>query len=273
MLGGLFTASLEFHKEHCYPFTLEGEYASNSALPAIDGVRPVAGFPEDAFSEDATVRIELPGDTGTAVTVSRDELASLISSGKEKLDVVRIQDQPAMPDLARTFMRLRNRSMFQFSPVNGDRIRYIADGRFGYDDDGHEVFPRLDPAVIGLVTMGDEVLLTRKPGRQYYSLVAGYVEPGEPIEAAFAREVLEETGRRVAGSRYVTSAPWAATGSLMLGMRAETTDREAQAPTDGELEETRWASREDILSGSIPLTGRGSLARTLIDWWCGRGEL
>ena len=111
MLGGLFTASLEFHKEHCYPFTLEGEYASNSALPAIDGVRPVAGFPEGAFSEDATVRIELPEDTGTAVTVSRDELASLISSGKEKLDVVRIQDQPAMPDLARTFMRLRNLSL------------------------------------------------------------------------------------------------------------------------------------------------------------------
>ncbi len=273
MLGGIFLANTEPNRGCYYPFTLQGEYATLSGSSTPLGVQPIAGFADPVLGENADIQIELPEGHGFGVLVSHEQLEAMIAGDPESLAIVHIQDQPAVSDLAQTFMRLRNQAMFRFSPVNGDQIRYVADGRFGYDDGGREVFPRLDPAVIGLVTLGDELLLTRKPQRRYFSLVAGYVEPGETIEDAFSREVLEETGRRVTHSGYVMSAPWAATGSLMLGMRAETTDREAHAPTDGELEETRWASREEILSGDIPLTGRGSLARTLIDRWCARGKL
>lgn len=246
-----------------YLFTAKGTFATEGGSGTE---QPIYGWPLAEVDEIPTVTIDVEGGNRAGL-VSPGELEGLIGASPRSLKIARIQDQPTSEPLARTFMRLRNQVTFKYSPVNGEKVRYEADGRFGYDQSGNEVFPRLDPAVIGLVTMGEKLLLTRKPGRDYYSLVAGYVEPGETIEDAFTREVLEETGRRVKNSRYVMSAPWAATGSLMLGMHAETTDSEAVSPTDGELEETRWVTRSEVLSGRVPLTGRGSLARTLIDRW------
>ena len=75
----------------------------------------------------------------------------------------------------------------------------------------------------------------------------------------------EETGRRVSRVRYLRSQPWPLSGALMLGMAARTADVDAQAPTDGELTRTVWASRDEL--DSLTLAAEGTIARALIDDW------
>ncbi len=133
--------------------------------------------------------------------------------------------------------------------------------------------PRTDPVVIMLVADGDRLLLGRQPawpaGR--YSALAGFVEPGETLEAAVAREVLEEAGVTVTAPRYVSSQPWPFPASLMLGFTAGYAGGEAVA-ADGELDDVRWFGREELAEA---VAGRGELrvpppvaiARRLIDGW------
>ncbi len=108
-------------------------------------------------------------------------------------------------------------------------------------------FPRTDPVVIMLIVSGDNVLLGRSPGwpEGMYSLLAGFVEPGETIEAAVRREVFEESGIRVGDVTYLASQPWAFPMSLMIGCygTATTTDITLD-PT--ELEDARWVSRAEM---------------------------
>jgi len=115
---------------------------------------------------------------------------------------------------------------------------------------GDEQFPRLDPAVIVLVSDGARALLGRQkawpPGR--YSTIAGFVEPGESLEDAVLREVLEETGVAVRECRYHSSQPWPFPSSLMLGFTAEA-DAAAVPRADDELEDVRWFTREDVAAG------------------------
>jgi NAD+ diphosphatase len=133
---------------------------------------------------------------------------------------------------------------------------------------GHESFPRLDPAIIVLVHTGDSALLGRQaswqPGR--YSTIAGFVEPGESLEDAVRREVLEETGITAREIAYHSSQPWPFPSSLMLGFTARA-DRATPVPHDGELEDARWFSREELLGGSVLLPPRESISRRLIDGW------
>ncbi|NDK35660.1 NAD(+) diphosphatase [Rhodovulum sulfidophilum] len=110
-------------------------------------------------------------------------------------------------------------------------------------------FPRTDPVVIMLVRRGNAVLLGRAPGwaEGMFSLLAGFVEPGETVEAAVRREVAEETGVRVGQVGYLASQPWPFPASLMLGCWAEAeTDR--ITPDPAEIEEARWVGREDMLA-------------------------
>jgi NAD+ diphosphatase len=135
---------------------------------------------------------------------------------------------------------------------------------------GAETFPRLDPAIIVLVTDagGERALLGRQEswpaGR--YSTIAGFVEPGESLEDAVAREVAEETGVEAGDIHYVASQPWPFPSSLMLGFRAvaRTTDIRLR---DGELEDARWFTRRDIASGHPALPPSGSISARLIDGW------
>jgi NAD+ diphosphatase len=136
--------------------------------------------------------------------------------------------------------------------------------------DATEHFPRTDPAVIVLVTDGaDRCVLGRQPswpaGR--YSTLAGFVEPGESAEQAVVREVLEESGVHVRDVTYRASQPWPFPSSLMLGFRAVCDADATPAASDGELEDVRWFTREELhdrFTGGPPQV---SIAAQLIADW------
>lgn len=133
-------------------------------------------------------------------------------------------------------------------------------------------FPRIDPAIIVLVTDGERALLGRQaswpPGR--YSTIAGFVEPGESLEDAVAREVLEETGVTVLESDYHSSQPWPFPASLMIGFTSRASG-EAQPRADEELEDVRWFTREEIASGHPGLPPPQSVSFRLIEDWYDSG--
>jgi NAD+ diphosphatase len=132
-----------------------------------------------------------------------------------------------------------------------------------------EFFPRLDPAIIVLVTDGERALLGRQAswpvGR--YSTIAGFVEPGESLEDAVAREVMEETGVAVGGARYDSSQPWPFPASLMIGFRARAPADSRPVRASGELEDVRWFTREEIRSGAALLPPVHSISHRLISVW------
>jgi NAD+ diphosphatase len=132
----------------------------------------------------------------------------------------------------------------------------------------HEQFPRLDPAIIVLVIDGDRVLLGRQASwpRGRYSTIAGFVEPGESLEDAVAREVREETGIDVEAIEYHSSQPWPFPSSLMLGFTASAASQDIDL-RDLELEDARWFTREDIASGTPYLPPNVSISFRLIEHW------
>jgi NAD+ diphosphatase len=132
----------------------------------------------------------------------------------------------------------------------------------------HQFFPRTDPAIIVLVTDGERALLGRPstwpPGR--YSTVAGFVEPGESLEDAVAREVMEETAVRVTSVRYDSSQPWPFPSSLMIGFQA-TAEYGSPVQVSGELEAAGWFTREQIESGVALVPPSHSISYRLISTW------
>jgi len=131
-----------------------------------------------------------------------------------------------------------------------------------------EIFPRTDPAVIMLVCDGDWCLVGRQARwpRGVYSALAGFVEPGESLEDAVAREVMEEAGIAIDGCEYHSSQPWPFPSSIMLGFWA--TARRGEVHVDGsELEEARWLHRDQVLAQEVRLPPKLSIARRLIDDW------
>ena len=141
---------------------------------------------------------------------------------------------------------------------------------------GNILYPRVDPAIIVLVTHQDRCLLGRKSSANRYSTLAGFVEPGESLEASVCREVQEETNIQVASLHYHASQPWPYPASLMLGFHAlaENTDIHCN---DGELAEARWFSRADIIHGlktaDLVLSTRQSIAYALVrDWFDAGGD-
>jgi NAD+ diphosphatase len=131
-----------------------------------------------------------------------------------------------------------------------------------------EQFPRIDPAIIVLVSDGERALLGRQaswpPGR--YSTIAGFVEPGESLEDAVAREVGEETGIEVDSIEYHSSQPWPFPSSLMLGFTARALSREVHL-ADHELEDARWFTRTELAAGTPLLPPRQSISYRLIEHW------
>lgn len=138
---------------------------------------------------------------------------------------------------------------------------------------GVRIFPRVDPAIIVLVSDGDRCLLGRQPGwpAGRYSTIAGFVEPGESLEDAVRREVLEETDVAVDEIRYHSSQPWPFPSSLMLGFMAVAVSAGIRL-NDGELEDAQWFTRKELRSGFPKLPYRLSIARRLIDDWLEQHE-
>lgn len=133
---------------------------------------------------------------------------------------------------------------------------------------GLVTYPRLSPAVIVLVQRDDRILLARSPRFPpgMFGLIAGFVEPGENLEHALKREVLEETGIAVDNIRYFGSEPWPFPDSLMAGFTADYAGGELVVDA-GEIESAFWFDRQNL--PRIP--EKLSISRALIDWWIGKG--
>jgi NAD+ diphosphatase len=135
-------------------------------------------------------------------------------------------------------------------------------------------FPRTDPVVIMLITHGDAVLMGRSPGwpEGMYSLLAGFVEPGETLEAAVRREVEEEAGVKVGAVSYLASQPWPFPASLMFGCRGEALTRDIEIDPI-EIEDALWVNRNDMMQvfagehPSIKPARRGAIAHFLLHNW------
>jgi NAD+ diphosphatase len=150
---------------------------------------------------------------------------------------------------------------------------------------GTDHHPRTDPVVIMLVTDGDRVMLGRAPSwpERRYSALAGFVEPGESLEEAVAREVAEESGVEIGAPRYVASQPWPFPASLMLGFEAPHAGGEPHA-READVQDVRWFTREEVAAAAaadsegwgapragepLLLPPRLAIARRLIERWLG----
>jgi NAD+ diphosphatase len=164
----------------------------------------------------------------------------------------------------------------EYCPRCGSRTEVRAGGHMrSCPNDGSQHFPRVDPAVIMLVRDDDDrCLLARGPqwpeGR--FSVLAGFVEPGESLEHAVIREVAEEVGVTVSAPRYMGSQPWPFPRSLMLGFFTRALSTEITCDAD-EIAEARWYSRAELLAAlkadEIRLPPEVSIARRLIETWYG----
>lgn len=173
-----------------------------------------------------------------------------------------------------SYWHSRNR----FCGVCGGAINFRRAGFIGHCPQcSTDHYPRVDPAVIVAVENAGRLLLGRQPkwAPRRYSVVAGFVEPGESLEQTVAREVFEETQVRVRQSHYLGTQPWPFPGALMLGFWAIA---ENDVPTvDGELEDARWFTRDEVgaalerqaddAGDGIMLPPKISIARTLIEHW------
>jgi len=174
------------------------------------------------------------------------------------------------------FWRSRNR----YCGVCGGTVGFERAGWAGRCGQcGTEHYPRTDPAVIVAVSDGERLLLGRQAGwpPRRFSVIAGFVEPGESLEQTVAREVLEETGVRVRSCRYLGSQPWPFPGALMLGFAAEAGADEPQS--SAELEQVRWFTLEEIRAAiargerdaddgeGFLLSPSISISRWLIEHW------
>ncbi|MCS5486569.1 NAD(+) diphosphatase [Curtobacterium flaccumfaciens pv. beticola] len=164
-----------------------------------------------------------------------------------------------------------------FSPRTGSATEVVTGGWVRRDPEGHEHFPRTDAAIIvGVTDADDRILLGSNAAwdADRYSLLAGFVEPGESLEDAVRREVCEESGVRVEEPEYLGSQPWPFPASLMVGFRARAVDGDpSTARPDGvEILDVRWFSRDDVrerAGDTLLLPGRTSIARAIIEEWYG----
>jgi NAD+ diphosphatase len=173
----------------------------------------------------------------------------------------------------------------RFSPVDGSPTKPARAGWSRVNPlNGHEEFPRIDPAVICLVhDGGDRAVLARQavwPERMF-SLLAGFVEAGESFEVCVAREILEEIGLTVRDVRYLGSQPWPFPRSLMVGFHALGDPDQEFSFNDGEIAEAAWFTRDEVRAAldagdwssasesKLLLPGSISIARVIIESWAG----
>lgn len=213
------------------------------------------------FRDRRCVLIEAPADAMLPADTSLQELRPLLG--------VIADDEAALLHAARGLLFWRSRH--RHCGVCGSATAPRAAGhalRCTNAACAAEFFPRIDPAVIVLITDGEHVLLGRQaswpPGR--YSALAGFVEVGESLEDAVVREVHEEVGVRVRTVQYFASQPWPFPSSLMVGFLA--TAPRGALTLDGELEDARWHHVSEVTGAQAHvLPPPFTIARRLIDAW------
>ncbi|SDR73895.1 NAD(+) diphosphatase [Agrococcus carbonis] len=160
------------------------------------------------------------------------------------------------------------------SPLDGLPTTFEESGWVRRSASGQPHFPRTDPAVIVAIhdRSDERILLGHNAawpeGR--YSLIAGFVDPGESLEAAVVREVHEETGLRVVEPRYLGSQPWPFPRSLMLGFECVAPEPDAIVPDGVEILDVRWFTRDELRAGAVQLPGATSIASWIIESWMAR---
>ncbi|MFM7013439.1 MAG: NAD(+) diphosphatase [Actinomycetota bacterium] len=140
--------------------------------------------------------------------------------------------------------------------------------------DSMEWFPRIDPAIIvSILDQQDRLLLGSQASwpENQWSILAGFVEPGESLEAAVIREMHEETGLRVSNPEYIFSQAWPYPLSLMLGFKARANSEDQLLPDGEEIVRLRWFSKAELESeaAKILLPPRSSISRAMIELWYG----
>lgn len=227
---------------------------------------------DDLIREDNVIFLGLfRNQPAFAVAISRDVDAPYAELGEFKdlrfLGTVLPPDEANLAAHARALVLWHGATLYcgkcgsASQPEAGGNTRRCCN-----PDCNQEIFPRTDPAIIVLVADGDRCVLGRQAdwpeGR--YSTIAGFVEPGESLEDAVRREVYEETNIRVGAVHYHSSQPWPFPSALMLGFIAEATSEDINL-NDGELEDARWFTRDELKSGEAGLPFRISIARRLVD--------
>ncbi|AZR28181.1 NAD(+) diphosphatase [Xanthomonas vasicola pv. arecae] len=241
--------------------------ADADGQPLLMGGAALADGPEAAIFlglRDAVGWFCLPADIAAVQAPQRIDLRQAAA------------DWPAEIATAFAYARamLHWQSRTRFCGVCGGAIAFRRAGFIAHCTQCQtEHYPRVDPAIIVAVSDGARLLLGRQaswtPGR--YSVIAGFVEPGESLEQTVVREVFEETRVHVQDCRYLGAQPWPFPGALMLGFTARAAATEMPQVT-GELEDARWVSHAQVTAalageGDIGLPPRISIARALIEHW------
>ena len=163
----------------------------------------------------------------------------------------------------------------QFCAKCGEKLKVEMSGwQRKCDGCNTSYFPRIDPVVIMLVTYGNSVLIGRSPNwpDRMYSLLAGFMEPGETIEAAVRREVMEESGIAVGEVSYLASQPWSFPNTLMIGCHGHALDAKINIDPN-ELEDALWISKSDLVlafsneDSQVRPARFGSIAQFLLKNW------
>lgn len=262
-----------------------GELLMASLDPAALALLPVQAAPTDALriylgraTDDAA---DLPAGAAIVAVVLDDASAPALASDIAQWANPRtlghaLGDRDA--GLAVEALGIANwHAAHAFSPLSGAPTDPARGGWVRVDrETGRELFPRTDAAVIVAVTDADDRLVLGSNAQweaNRFSLLAGFVEPGESLEAAVVREVREESGLTVVDPVYAGSQPWPFPASLMLGFRARLdADAPQELRPDGaEILDLRWFSRTELAASldEISLPGRTSIARALIEDWFG----
>jgi NAD+ diphosphatase len=252
--------------------------ANRNLVTATDPMRaltlPLADLPAAGLDPQELVLLGRRGPVALFAGEGAETVVSVIAPGARLEDLRGLvamlpQEDAGLLAYARALLTWRHRHRFcgicgsPTAAARAGQVRVCSNSNCR-----HEAFPRLDPAVIVLVSDGDQVLLGRQAswpaGR--YSTIAGFVEPGESLEDAVEREVQEETGVKVDRIEYHSSQPWPFPSSLMVGFKARALGREIER-RDLELEDARWFSRAQIAAGTPLLPLRQSISFRLIEDW------
>jgi NAD+ diphosphatase len=252
-------------------------YRGNHIYPDSDDTFFVSPMPLGKPEQESFLGI-LNDELWFSCGLTEKEAGALEIQLESRFESVRQYAMQLNDDLAHIALYSRGLDLWQrqknFCSICGTRNHLESSGHKMVCENGHEEFPHIEPAVIVLISKGDQCLLGRKHTwpPNVYSTLAGFVEAGESIEDAVHREIYEESNVRIKNVTYFGSQPWPFPSSLMLAFNAEAVSDDIRL--DDEMEDVRWFHRDDLIKwakeGSIILSPRFTVANNLISNFLGQ---